>query len=189
MLVTHGANWLQMKTTEVLRDRARSVSQIGSIVTLITFVLAGVWLYSKDGYVVTSTIDHFAPSSPMNKEVAVETGAWFRNFNEMPILWIFPALAVVAALLNAAFSKANRCGFAFFFSALTMAGVIITAAVSMFPFVMPSSSHPEQSLLMWDSTSSELTLTLMLIFAVVFCGHCFSLYYLVLLKNVWSFRC
>ena len=61
----------------------------------------------------------------------------------------FPALAVVAALLNAAFSKANRCGFAFFFSALTMAGVIITAAVSMFPFVMPSSSHPEQSLLMW----------------------------------------
>ena len=77
------------ETTEVLRDRARSVSQIGSIVTLIAFVLAGVWLYSKDGYVVTSTIDHFAPSSPMNKEVAVETGAWFRNFNEMPILWIF----------------------------------------------------------------------------------------------------
>lgn len=180
MLVTHGANWLQMKTTEVLRDRARSVSQIGSIVTLIAFVLAGVWLYSKDGYVVTSTIDHFAPSSPMNKEVAVETGAWFRNFNEMPILWIFPALAVVAALLNAAFSKANRCGFAFFFSALTMAGVIITAAVSMFPFVMPSSSHPEQSLLMWDSTSSELTLTLMLIFAVVFVV-------IALAYTIWSY--
>lgn len=68
-----------------------------------------------------------------------------------------------------------------FSSALTMAGVIITAAVSMFPFVMPSSSHPEQSLLMWDSTSSELTLTLMLILQL-FCGHCFSLYYLVLLK-------
>ena len=168
MLMTHGANWLQMKTTEELRDRARSVSQIGAIVTLITFVLAGAWLYFKEGYVVTSVVDHFAPSSPMNKEVAVETSAWFRNFNEMPILWIFPALAVVAALLNAAFSKANRCGFAFFFSALTMAGVIITAAVSMFPFVMPSSSHPEQSLLMWDATSSELTLTLMFFLALIF---------------------
>ena len=168
MLMTHGANWLQMKTTEELRDRARSVSQIGAIVTLITFVLAGAWLYFKEGYVVTSVVDHFAPSSPMNKEVAVETGAWFRNFNEMPILWIFPALAVVAALLNAAFSKANRCGFAFFFSALTMTGVIITAAVSMFPFVMPSSSHPEQSLLMWDVTSSELTLTLMFFLALIF---------------------
>ena len=168
MLMTHGANWLQMKTTEELRDRARSVSQIGAIVTLITFVLAGAWLYFKEGYVVTSVVDHFAPSSPMNKEVAVETSAWFRNFNEMPILWIFPALAVVAALLNAAFSKANCCGFAFFFSALTMTGVIITAAVSMFPFVMPSSSHPEQSLLMWDVTSSELTLTLMFFLALIF---------------------
>ena len=168
MLMTHGANWLQMKTTEELRDRARSVSQIGAIVTLITFVLAGAWLYFKEGYVVTSVVDHFAPSSPMNKEVAVETSAWFRNFNEMPILWIFPALAVVAALLNAAFSKANRCGFAFFFSALTMTGVIITAAVSMFPFVMPSSTHPEQSLLMWDATSSELTLTLMFFLALIF---------------------
>ena len=180
MLMTHGANWLQMKTTEELRDRARSVSQIGAIVTLIAFVLAGAWLYFKEGYVVTSVVDHYAPSSPMNKEVTVETGAWFRNFNEMPILWIFPALAVVAALLNAAFSKANRCGFAFFFSALTMAGVIITAAVSMFPFVMPSSSHPEQSLLMWDATSSELTLTLMLIFALIFVA-------ISLVYTIWSY--
>ena len=168
MLVTHGANWLQMKTTAELRDRARAITQIGALVTLIAFVLAGVWLYFKDGYVVTSAIDHLAPSSPMGKEVKVEIGAWFKNFNEMPILWLFPALAVVGALLNVAASKANRCGFAFFFSALTMAGVIITAAVSMFPFVMPSSSHPEQSLLMWDATSSELTLTLMLGLALVF---------------------
>ncbi|OOF49128.1 cytochrome d ubiquinol oxidase subunit II [Rodentibacter genomosp. 1] len=168
MLVTHGANWLQMKTTSELRDRARAITQVGAFVTLIAFVLAGVWLYFKEGYVVTSTVDHFAPSSPMGKEVAVETGAWFRNFNEMPILWIFPALAMASALLNVVFSKANRCGFAFLFSSLTMAGVIITAAVSMFPFVMPSSSHPEQSLLMWDATSSELTLTWMLFLALVF---------------------
>ena len=45
------------------------------------------------------------------------------------------------------------------FSVLTMAGVIITAAVSMFPFVMPSSTHPEQSLLMWDATSSPVSYT------------------------------
>ncbi len=168
MLVTHGANWLQMKTTAELRDRARAITQVGAFVTLIAFVLAGIWLYFKEGYIVTSTIDHFAPSSPMGKEVSAEIGAWFRNFSEMPILWVFPALAVFGALLNVAASKANRCGFAFFFSSLTMAGVIITAAVSMFPFVMPSSSHPEQSLLMWDATSSELTLTLMLGLALVF---------------------
>ncbi|EGV05413.1 cytochrome d ubiquinol oxidase, subunit II-like protein [Haemophilus pittmaniae HK 85] len=110
---------------------------------------------------MNSAIDHFAASSPVGKNVSVETAAWFKNFAEMPILWIFPVLAVISALFNVVTSKANRCGFAFFFSSLTMAGIIITAAVSMFPFVMPSSSKPGESLLMWDATSSELTLTIM----------------------------
>lgn len=181
MLVTHGANWLQMKTTAELRNRARAITQIGALVTLITFVLAGVWLSFKEGYVVTSVLDHFAPSSPASgKEVAVEVGAWFKNFNETPALWIFPALVVIGALLNVVASKANRCGFAFFFSVLTMAGVIITAAVSMFPFVMPSSTHPAQSLLMWDVTSSELTLTLMFYLALVFVS-------ISLLYTIWSY--
>ena len=181
MLVTHGANWLQMKTTAELRNRARAITQVGALVTLITFALAGVWLSFKEGYVVTSVLDHFAPSSPASgKEVAVEVGAWFKNFNETPALWIFPALVVIGALLNVVASKANRCGFAFFFSVLTMAGVIITAAVSMFPFVMPSSTHPEQSLLMWDATSSELTLTLMFYLALVFVT-------ISLLYTIWSY--
>ena len=181
MLVTHGANRLQMKTTAELRNRARAITQIGALVTLITFVLAGVWLSFKEGYVVTSVLDHFAPSSPASgKEVAVEVGAWFKNFNETPALWIFPALVVIGALLNVVASKANRCGFAFFFSVLTMAGVIITAAVSMFPFVMPSSTHPAQSLLMWDATSSELTLTLMFYLALVFVS-------ISLLYTIWSY--
>ena len=181
MLVTHGANWLQMKTTAELRNRARGITQIGALVTLITFVLAGVWLSFKEGYIVTSVLDHFAPSAPASgKEVVVEVGAWFKNFNETPALWAFPALAVVGALLNVIASKANRCGFAFFFSVLTMAGVIITAAVSMFPFVMPSSTHPAQSLLMWDATSSELTLTLMFYLALVFVT-------ISLLYTIWSY--
>lgn len=181
MLVTHGANWLQMKTTSALRNRARAITQIGALVTLITFVLAGLWLSFKDGYVVTNTIDHFAASAPTSgKEVVVEVGAWFRNFNENPALWAFPVLVVVGALLNVVASKANRCGFAFFFSVLTMAGVIITAAVSMFPFVMPSSTHPEQSLLMWDATSSQLTLTLMFYLALVFVT-------ISLLYTIWSY--
>ena len=89
-------------------------------------------------------------------------------------------LVVVGALLNVVASKANRCGFAFLFSVLTMAGVIITAAVSMFPFVMPSSTHPEQSLLMWDATSSQLTLNLMFYLALVFVT-------ISLLYTTWSY--
>ncbi|EIJ71180.1 cytochrome d ubiquinol oxidase subunit II [Pasteurella bettyae] len=168
MLITHGAAWLQMKTTADLRDRSRTITQVGAFATLITFVLAGIWLLYKDGFIVNSTVDHFAPSSPLGKQVSLEAGAWFKNYNEMPVLWIFPLLAVVGALLNIVASKANRSGFAFFFSSITMFGVIFTCGIAMFPFVMPSITHPDMSLLMWDSTSSELTLKLMFFLALVF---------------------
>ena len=180
MLTTHGAAWLQMKTTDELRDRARVITQVGAFATLITFVLAGVWLLFKDGFVVTSVIDTNGPSSPLNKEVAIEAAAWFNNYNAAPILYIFPALAVGGALLNILASKANRSGFAFFFSALTMAGVILTAGVAMFPFIMPSITHPSMSLLMWDATSSKLTLTLMLGFALVFVA-------ILLSYTIWAY--
>lgn len=168
MLTTHGAAWLQMKTTSDLHDRARTITQVGAFATLITFALAGIWLLFKDGFVVTSVIDTNGPSSVLNKEVITETGAWFNNYKAAPVLWIFPALVAVGALLNIWATKADRSGFAFFFSALTMLGVIFTAGIAMFPFVMPSITHPNMSLLMWDATSSKLTLTLMLGFALVF---------------------
>ncbi|KAA6208822.1 cytochrome d ubiquinol oxidase subunit II [Avibacterium paragallinarum] len=180
MLVTQGGAWLQLKTTSELRERARVITQVGAMATLITFVLAGIWLYFKDGYVVTSVVDHNAPSSPLNKQVAIEAGAWFKNYFDAPVLFLFPALAVGSALLNVLASKANRCGFAFLFSSLTMAGVILTCGIAMFPFVMPSSSHPDMSLLMWDSTSSKLTLTLMLGFALVFVV-------ILLSYTIWSY--
>ncbi|KAE9528021.1 cytochrome d ubiquinol oxidase subunit II [Testudinibacter aquarius] len=168
MLTTQGAAWLQMKTTAELRDRARMITQVGAFATVITFVLAGVWLLFKDGYIVTSVIDKSGPSTPLGKEVILETGAWFNNYREMPILWALPILAVVSGLLNIVFSKANRSGFAFLFSSLTMAGIIFTCGVAMFPFIMPSITHPNTSLLMWDSTSSHLTLMLMFVLALIF---------------------
>jgi cytochrome d ubiquinol oxidase subunit II len=64
-------------------------------------------------------------------------------------------------------SRLERGGFAFLFSSLSNAGVILTAGFAMFPFVMPSSLNPDHSLTMWDSTASELTLGLMTAVAAV----------------------
>jgi cytochrome d ubiquinol oxidase subunit II len=47
-------------------------------------------------------------------------------------------------------------------------GIIGTVGAAMFPFMMPSSSHPDMSLTVWDASSSQLTLTWMLGAAVVF---------------------
>ncbi len=62
----------------------------------------------------------------------------------------------------------KKGAWAFLFSSLTLACVILTAGVAMFPFIMPSSTQPNMSLTLWDATSSLMTLKLMLYVAMVF---------------------
>jgi len=167
LFVTQGATWLQMKTTEALHIRARNVAQITGLISIALFVIGGFWVQSIEGYVITSTIDTFADSNPLNKEVSLQVGAWMTNFETYPAMWAAPILGVVMPLFAVIASRLERGGFAFLFSSLSNAGVILTAGFAMFPFVMPSSLNPDHSLTMWDSTASELTLGLMTAVAAV----------------------
>ncbi|EOD79717.1 Cytochrome d ubiquinol oxidase subunit II [Grimontia indica] len=167
MIVTQGATYLQMKTTDALHVRARNVAQISAILTAVCFALAGFWAQSIEGYVITSEIMTNATSNPLNKEVMTLTGALFNNYEAYPLLWAAPALAVFMPLLVAVCARFERDGFAFLFNSLAIAGVILTAGFAMFPFVMPSSLFPDHSLTMWDATSSELTLNIMTGVAIV----------------------
>ncbi|GEA49959.1 cytochrome d ubiquinol oxidase subunit II [Vibrio inusitatus NBRC 102082] len=167
MILLQGATWLQMKTTSDIHVRARNLAQLAGIATAVLFVVGGFWVQGMDGYVITSQMDHNGASNPLTKEVVVEAGAWMKNFAEYPAFWIAPALGVAMPLLALLASRAEKGGFAFLFSSLGNAGVIFTAGLAMFPFVMPSSLNPAHSLTMWDSTSSELTLNLMTAVAFV----------------------
>ncbi len=181
MLVTQGAAWLQMKTTAELRLRARAATQISALVVMLAFAAAGVWVvYYMDGFIITSVMDHTAPSSPLTKEVAHQAGAWLVNYNNYPILWAVPALGVVLPLLTIISSRCNKGGWSFLFSSLTIACVIFTSGITMFPFVMPSSLVPDVSLTMWDATSSHLTLTVMTFVALIFVP-------IVLGYTIWSY--
>ncbi|MFK8256547.1 cytochrome d ubiquinol oxidase subunit II [Erwinia sp. AnSW2-5] len=169
MFLTQGATYLQMRTVGELHLRARVTAQITALVMMVGFVLAGVWVvYGIDGYVVTSALDHNGASNPLVKEVSRQAGAWMVNFNNAPILWAIPALGVVLPLLTILCSRLEKGAWAFIFSSLTMACVILTAGVAMFPFVMPSSTVPNVSLTMWDATSTLLTLKVMTVAAVIF---------------------
>lgn len=181
MLITQGAAWLQMKTTAELRLRARAATQICALIVLVAFAAAGIWVvYYMDGYIVTSALDHTAASNPINKEVAQQAGAWLVNYNTYPILWAVPALGVALPLLTIIASRINSGGLAFLFSSLTIACVIFTAGITMFPFIMPSSITPNVSLTMWDATSSHLTLTVMTFVALIFVP-------IVLVYTLWSY--
>ena len=167
MVITQGATFLQMKTTDAIHTRARNVAAISAILMAVVFIIAGFVSQGINGYVITSQVLPNVASDPLTKDVVRQVGALFINYHNYPVLWIAPILAVAMPLLTALCSRAERAGFAFLFSSLTVAGVVLTFGFATFPFIMPSSLDPNVSLTIWDATSSEYTLNIMTVVAFV----------------------
>ena len=180
MIVTQGAAWLMMKTEGEVLARSRTAAMIFSLLTLVLFALAGVWVSGMDGYVIVGAVATDAVTNPLHKEVVVQAGAWMQNYNLYPWMIAAPVLGLVMSLLTALAAKLGKGWMAFLFSSLAIAGIILTAGFSMFPFVMPSSLEPSQSLTMWDATASFNTLKVMTVVAVVFVPT-------VLTYTIWTY--
>src|SRR5690606_17901563 len=93
---------------------------------------------------------------------------WFANYVAQPLLWAVPGAAVGAGLLTALGLLLRRPLLALLSGGLAIAGIILSVGVSMFPFILPSSLDPRASLMVWDSSSSHLTLFIMLVVTVIF---------------------
>lgn len=190
MMLMHGATWLVLRTDADVAQRSANIGRIVAVVLAFAFALAGVMVWqSIDGYVVVSTIDTMAEAQPTTKVVSTAAGAWLHNFIAMPLLWLIPITGVVmplcvAFLLTVKNKKTSIKVLGLLASSLSIMSIILTAGIAMFPFVMPSSSQPNHSLLMWDTVSSETTLGLMLVVVTVFTpiiiGYTFWCY-----KKMW----
>jgi cytochrome d ubiquinol oxidase subunit II len=169
MLTMHGAVWLQLRTEQLIAERARTWARWTSLVTVAAFVAAGAWLmFGVEGYRVLSMPALDATPNPLTKEVVREGGAWLANYGAYPWTLLFPLLGIGGALATLVLSQANRAGLALVTSSLALTGIILTAGAAMFPFIMPSSTDPNSSLIAWDAVSSHLTLTVMFWAAVIF---------------------
>jgi len=169
MLTMHGGIWLQIRTEAPIATRASKAVMIMGTIAALCFALGGVWVaYGIDGYVIVSQPPTDALPNPLAKEVMVQTGAWLNVYNTLPIAILAPVAGVSGIVLTMLLSKIGRPGFGFITSGIGMAGIIATAGLSMFPFIMPSSTQPNSSLTVWDAPSSHLTLTVMFWAVVIF---------------------
>ena len=169
MLVMHGAAWLQLKADGAVADRARRFGSVAAVLTAALFALAGVLLYKfVGGYQITSAVVPTGPSNPLLKTVAQQAGAWFANYAAHPWLYVVPALGVGGPLLAWLAMLARKPLPALLCSGLSIAGIVLSVGVSMFPFILPSSIDPRASLTVWDSSSSHLTLFIMLVCVLIF---------------------
>jgi cytochrome d ubiquinol oxidase subunit II len=181
MIIMHGAVFIQLKTEGDIQQRSEKVVMIAAIATLVIFALAGVWVANIDGYAITSTVLHDAPSNPLKKVVEKTAGLWMANYKQYPLLILVPSLGFAAGTLTILLSKKQYLKSAFVTSSLTLASVILTAGVSMFPFLMPASVSINHSLTVWDASSSHTTLAIMFWVTLVFLP-------IVLVYTSWVFR-
>ena len=113
----------------------------------------------------------------------MQAGAWMQNYNLYPWMIAAPVLGLVMCLLTAWRPSWTRGGW----RSCSPPGHRRhhpDAGFSMFPFVMPSSLEPSQSLTMGDSTASFNTLKVMTVVAVVFIADRAGLHHLDLHQDV-----
>lgn len=169
MMAMHGAVYLANKTESMIQTRAKRHVYIMAALTMVLFTIAGWWItHSIEGYVLTSTPTPNAESSPFGATVITQIGAWTQNYHHMPVLLTVPAIGFLGALLAVILVHQGCYRFAWLCSALSIAGIVTTVGVSMFPFILPSTINPSMSLMVWNASSSQLTLFIMLIATIIF---------------------
>jgi len=138
--VTHGAIFLNLKTTDLLRERALAATKaVGPVAAaMITLFVLTTYLWT----------DAFG-------RLGVDPG-------------LVPILAVVCILGAGAFVRQGRMGWAFVMTSLAIALSTVTIFLALFPRVMVSSLDPAWSLTIYNASSTPYTLKVMSIVALVF---------------------
>ncbi len=182
MMCMQGGTYLVCKTDGLVCQRSQRYVKIIAPLLIILFALAGFWLARGiAGYSVNGFIDHAALSIPLHAPVSRSIAAWLDNYQHYPWTMSAPLLGMIGALLAFILVNIGKGKLAFISSSLSVFGIVATVGVSMFPFLLPSSSNPAMSLLVWNASSSQLTLFIMLIVTLIFMP-------IILLYTAWVYR-
>ncbi|MDX1915979.1 MAG: cytochrome d ubiquinol oxidase subunit II [Methylophilus sp.] len=181
MLMMHGAIYLQLRSDGLVQQRAKSAAVVTGIICVITFAIAGIWIaFGIDGYTITSAQDLNTALNPLTKSVTTSAGGWLNNYHTYPWMLLAPMCGFAGIALSLLNARLKNERIAFLFSSIAIAGIILTAGFSMFPFIMPSSTNPVSSLTVWDAVSSKKTLEIMFIVTIIFLP-------LILMYTSWVF--
>jgi cytochrome d ubiquinol oxidase subunit II len=140
VFLLHGANFLTLKLEGELRERARALSKKLYIFAAVMTVLLAVTTY-----IYTDILT----------KIGINPG-------------IIPVVSVVALLAAIYFINQQMEGWAFISVSLHIVLTQVSFFTLMFPRVMISSLNPDWSLTIYNASSSQYTLTVMSIVALIF---------------------
>src|SRR5215472_13607383 len=136
-LLTHGANYIAVKTEGALNERARRISRAGWLITIPLAILASIATFFVQPQV-------------------------YASFNQRPWGIIFPLISLVGLLGTGYFNFTKRDMAAFLSSGMFILGMLASAAFSLYPLVLPA-VNPADSLTINSASASQYGLTVGLI--------------------------
>ncbi len=136
-LLTHGANYIAVKTEGTLNERARRISRAGWLITIPLAILASIATFYVQPQVYTS-------------------------FAQRPWGIIFPLIALVGLLGAGFFNVLKRDTPALLSSGTFILGMLASAAFSLYPIVLPAVKRVN-SLTINNASASQYGLTVGLI--------------------------
>lgn len=165
MMLMQGASYLAFRNEGIIHDRSRKIVIATSLLFIAMFAIAGYWITFIPGY-------HWTPQAnavlhPLNNVVTITPGGWLQNYTLYPWMIAAPIIGFVGALLAFVFTLAHKPFIAFCGSTLAIFGTLATWGLSMYPFLMPSATHPSQSLLVFNATSSQTSLIGIIVTAII----------------------
>ncbi len=182
MLFMHGSIYVCIKTEDPIQSRTHSLARFFGILFLLLYLVASFWTFKYlNGYKIVSPIILKGASNPLLKQVIQLKGAWGDNFRTMLWVWLAPIFTVLGAIFAIFFVNLKKYSSAFISSAISIFGTVSTVGLGLFPFILPNSLNPSQSLTLWDSSSSQKTLEVMFFAALIFVP-------IVLIYTSWVYR-
>ncbi len=187
MSVMHGAAYCAMRTDGILQKRFYKIKNVSAILFIVLFSLAGLWLCFIPGYrwhadPTWPTLSAAVAHPLQGATVSMIKGGWLYNYIQHPGLLLAPALAFIGAFLVFVF---QRPLWSFTGSILACFGAVFTVGLTLFPFIMPSSINPNQSLVVWNASSSQTSLMGILLAALIFLPIIF-IYTTFVYKKMWG---
>lgn len=162
MVLMHGSVYLQRRTEGHLRKLALKVHLITGFLLLIGFTASGLLLmYHVVGYkLISSATD--PTRYPLENVVQSGAGLWIQSFNQYPWKYLAPIIAYAGILESLWAAYFGWVTTAFWASCFAIGGIVATAGATLFPFLMPSSTHLNESLTVWNAASDQYALNTML---------------------------
>ncbi|HEX7380882.1 MAG TPA: cytochrome d ubiquinol oxidase subunit II [Nevskiaceae bacterium] len=176
-----GGAMVNLRGEGVIAARARRMMAWAAIVAVVLFTVGGIWLSQMTGYAPSGAVDPSMAANPLASTASAGKGLWLANFFAHPALFIVPILVYGGLGFGSMFARSGHERLAWWSGALAWAATVGTVGAALFPMLAPSYVTPDQSLTVWNSTSSLRTLAWMLGFAVVFIP-------LIVLYTSWAFR-